>query len=334
MTPEEKEHNLEQLVSQLSQLGFHKTGMYDYLEGCWGMDVIPHYQRERIGDDEMSYQLRIKKDDTTGSYHPEGYQAVLLKTHPVPHGTFGGIDTLQLEQHLKGVNWNAYSKKALEDPKILGIVTDVIDLAAWQHSRDAKDISARLQLRYWLHTPVEQEFNIAQHIHAYEKRAYFPLNNGLSDIHAREAYNLLSDRAVLKFYQLKDDPNTFFSHWKAFTNGELKTYPAYDLMKVLKSLSIEEINHDRTGPQLIYDLVRGERVRAVLNKDDVALRSVYLEAEPRRQTMNLYDSNLQPLNIREHLPATGKDIDEFKKPTTPKITPPKRKPGKNKGRSI
>jgi hypothetical protein len=327
-----KEENIEQLVSQLSDMGFHKPNMYSYLEDCWGMDVISHYQRERIGDDEMSYQVAIKRDGVSGFYYPEGYEAILLRTHPVHHGRFNDIDTQKLEQQLKEVNWNEYMpKNTRQDDKVFRVILEVVDLAVWQN-KEAQDISRRLQLRYWLHTPVEQDLNVAQYISDYQKSYYFPLNNGFADIHAREAYNLLSGRGVLKFYQQENEPDNLCTHWKVIRGGKLATLSDFDFIKALRELPIEEINNDRTGPQLIYNLIRGERCTIHLNKDREK-ETGYIEVDPEKRSFKLYNANMTELNV-DYYHLNDVQKQQYVKNNPAKITPAKKSKGKNKGRSL
>src|ERR1700744_3434722 len=170
-----QETDWERLTENLAELGFTKPNMQSYLEGCAGMDKIDYYQRARYGDDEMSWQMSIAKDKQTDLYYPKGFQATLLQTHPVRHGYFEGIDTHELEQRIKHTDWQKFLYgTARIDRQASSIIDDVMTLAA---SKDvqARDVSKRLQLRYWLHSPVEQHVNIVIHAAEYQRNFYFPL---------------------------------------------------------------------------------------------------------------------------------------------------------------
>ncbi len=321
---EEEGENLERLVETVIELGFPKTNMREYIEGCEGLEEIPFFHRRKIGDDQISYLLTIKSDKETGLYYPLGYEATLLQTHPIAHGHFNGIDTRQLEQRLKEVNWNDYEPRSnLQDDTISRIIEDVDTLAASQ-DKQARDISRRLQLRYWLHTPVEQERNVAQYKSNYQKYCYFPLNNGFADINTREAYHLLSRRAVLKFYQKEGEPQHFYTHWKAYDKGKLVTFPDYDLVSLLKKAGVSEASQDGPGAQLIYELIRGRRPLVHIKKDK-SETATYIEADPRQQSLKFYDSGLNT-----------KEIPELKKyvPHRYQINIHKKKQNKNRGRSL
>ncbi|WP_214072584.1 hypothetical protein [Mucilaginibacter sp. dw_454] len=315
-------------MASLVELGFHRPDLYSYLESFGDTDIILLRQQERIGDDLMNYQLTIKRREETGELFPESYQAMLLKTHPIPHGKFGEIDTSELEKRMKGTDWQNYVQQVMAgDSKVSKIFDDVFELSL-NHSHQAKDIARRLKLRYWLNTPIEKHLQVTTYAPDYEKTRHFDLKGDFSDISAREAYNLLSGRGVLKFYQKENEPTNLYTHWKAIDNGKLIKLPDYDFMKLLKQLPITEMQLDRTGPQLIYDLIRGERSPVSLLKDNL-LVSAFIEANPREQSLALYNSKLEKIELNEFLPNQPRQVKLL-----PKITGPRRKPGKNKGRSI
>jgi hypothetical protein len=320
--------NLDRLMGSLVELGFYRPDLHSYLESSEVANTIPYRQQDRIGDDLMDYQLTIKRRQETGELYPESYQATLLKTHPVPHRRFGQIDTLDLEKRIKGVDWDKYVRDTSANEKeIASISEDIFELGVSRNS-DARDIARRLQMRYWLHTPIEQYLTFGKYVGDYEKTHQFTLNNDFSDISAREAYNLLSGRGVLKFYQKENEPGNLYTHWKVIDEGQLKTLLDYDFMKMLKQLPLAEMQIDRTGPQLIYDLIRGERPAVTLLKDNRQVPA-FVEADPREQSLNLYSRDLQKLDLNEFLPKESRQIKQ-----PPKITGPKRKLGKNKGWSL
>jgi hypothetical protein len=324
--------NLDRLMGSLLELGFHRPNLYSYLESFEGADVIPYRQQERIGDDLMNYQLTIKRREETGLLYPESYQATLLKTHPMAHGKFGEIDTSKLEKRLKETDWNNYAQQVVaSDKHVCKIFDDVFELSL-NGDKQAKDIARRLKLRYWLNSPVEKHLQVANYAPDYEKTLQFDLNGDFSDISAREAYNLLLGRGVLKFHQTETETGNLYTHWKVIDDGRLKTLPDYDFMKTLKSLPIVEMQQNRTGSQLIYDLIRGERPAVTLLKDNRQIPG-FIEANPRDQTLSLYSQSLEKLALNDFLPKESHQV-KIQNQRPPKLTKPRRKPGKNKGRSI
>ncbi len=322
-----REENLAGIVDQLTEMGFPKTALYEYLDSCMGMPSIPYDYRKRIGDDLMDYHLTITQDKASGLYHPEGYQAILLQTHPIAHSVIAGIDTRELEGRLKAIDWNGYvPRKSEPGSDVFKAVVDVVNLGLWE-TKEAADISSRLELRYWLNTPVEQDLRIRNHINDYQKSHYFPIKNDFSDIHPNEAYNLLSGRAVLKFQEIENKPGHFNSHWKVLENGKLETLPDYDFMAALRLLPIPEIRQDITGPQIIYNFIRGDRVPVTL-LDGNKTTPVFLEANPRDQSIKIYNRDMVRIYPQKIQPK------EEQQPLIQKQVPTKKRSGKNKGRSI
>lgn len=322
-----KEENLDNLIYQLTELGFPRTALYEYLDSCFGMERIPYDYRKRTGDDLISYHLTIGQDTASGSYMPEGYQATLLQTHPIQHARIDGIDTFKLEQRLKAIDWNSYIPKNNEvGGDMFRAIIDVVNLSL-SGTKGAADISRRLQLRHWLGTPVGQDLNVSSHIDDYQKSHYFQLKNDLTDVSTAEAYNLLSGRAVMKFRQVEDQQGDFKAEWKELSDGKLKPLPDYDFMAILKALPVPEAHSETTGSKLVYDLIKGDRV-AVTFEENGKSSPVYLEANPRERTISVFDRNM----IRLYPEALRSQTN--RKLLNPKQAPAKKSPGKNKGRSI
>lgn len=301
------EQQIESLVAAMEELGFKGRNMYGYLEECIEaqMPEIPFYQRKRIGEDEIGYDVALSKNPSTGLYYPDNYAATLLRTHPIAHGNFEEIDTAQLEKEMKTVNWQEFDRvtNMAGEQNVHPILERVFSLGN-SDDMQARDISARLQLRYWLYTPVEQRYNVGKYYDDYSRSHLFTLGNGFTDIHAREAYNLLCGRGVLKFSLKPGQENVFHAHWKVLEGGHLKTLPDYHLN--VKVLPIREIQDWRTGPSAIYNLIRGERIQVHFmgNSDP----PVFMEADPRNRSFAFYDTNHQKIENKD-IPG----MDEFEK---------------------
>lgn len=325
-----REENVQWLTERVTELGFHKTNMDIYLDGCYGLDTISLFQRDRIGDDEMSYQLQITPDKQ-GDYRPVAYEATLLCTHPIIHGIYAGIDTHDLEQRMKQTDWKNFTEWNVSDRYNSKIINDIFQLLTSGDAR-ANDVANRLELRYWLHTPMEQKVNILSGIENYQKKFDFELTGDLADMHVREAYNLLSGRSVAKFYINADTPNIINAHWQLIENGKLKTLPEYGLKQELDRLPITELKNDNTGPGVIYGLIRGERVKITLEKDGQA-EVAFMQADPQSKSVKLFSAAMTELNI-----AAFQLNDVQKHHFNKKISPPgtnlKNKNTKRKGRSL
>lgn len=308
-----QEHNWEQLAGALERLGFTNPYMKRYLRACNGMEDIPYNQRERYGDDEMSWQVHIAKD-AGGRYHPADYTAILLKTHPVPHGTFAGINTRELEERMKATGWQRFAYgTAVLDRNASAIIDDIFTLL--REGGPAKDIASRLELRYWLHTPIEQHINIFSDIARYQRRHDFRLKGDVSDVTARESYNLLCGRGVQKLYTKEDDPEVIYSHWQQFADGELRGFPELDLKKMLLHLPVVEGRDNAFTPKLMRDLQQGERASV---HESGTLETCYLHVSPK-------DRALVVTNEQEQVIRKAKLKEEIHTV---------KKPRKNRGRSL
>ncbi|TDX00517.1 hypothetical protein [Dinghuibacter silviterrae] len=288
MTNEKVDH----LVEQLEEVGFIWPGMYDNLQKSIneGNYVIRLNDRRRYGDDEMFYGLTIIKDPKTHDFSPYEYVAILLRTHPVPHGTYEGLETALLEQRMKDINWNDYERitHLAGGKNTISILEDIRKLTT-SSDPGAQDIAKRLQLRYWLNTPIEQRYPIPHYYDEYAARQLFTLSNSFSDIHTRDAYNLMCNRSVMKF---ELTGNRIIPYWVVLENGKLINYP--DFFLDFKSLPIKELQNDSTGPSVIHGLIRGERM--VVHLVGIEADTAYIEADPRNQTFAIYDKNLVRLD--------------------------------------
>lgn len=103
-------------------------------------------------------------------------------------------------------------------------------------------------------------------------------------------------------------------------------------MAILKGLPIKELELDITGPKLIYELIIGDRAPILMLIDNVPTPA-YLEANPRAATVNIYDAKGMPIGLQV---LREKNIMQELKVPVPKTTNRtiKRKPGRNKGRSM
>lgn len=322
------EEDIQWLTERLADLGFSKPNMFEYLEGCIGMEIIPYYQYQRFGDDHMSWQLRIKQDKETSMYFPECFNAILVKTHPIKHARFEGIDTAHLEAQLKSVNWEKYRRPPIEVENMTTRTIDEVLRLQASKNKDAQDIARRLQVRYWLHTPVEQHIGVAQHLYRFEKRMTIALHNTMEDITAKEAYNLLCGRGVLKFAEDTATQNRYIPYWQQVVGNKLITVPQFDVMAELKKLQPIELGSYNAVPQLFYSLSKGE-LRPV-HLPDAPKKLLYISANPAKQAINLYDENMSPV-LASQITAKENKPDATK-PQAKKSF--RRKPGKRTGRSL
>ncbi len=137
---------------------------------------------------------------------------------------------------------------------------------------------------------------------AKEKSHTFYINKDWR-VTAKEAFNLLSGRAVHKNMTTKDgDP---YSAWikldfsaakDKHNNFEIKQYTqgyGYDLLATLKKYPIREMEDSRSMTSLIEKLERGNLQAVTFVREGGKEEKMHIEANPQFKTLNLYDENLK-----------------------------------------
>jgi len=130
----------------------------------------------------------------------------------------------------------------------------------------------------------------------------FYINKG-NNITLKEAYNLMSGRAVNKDLTNKD--NQMYNAWvqmdfkQTDNNGnyKLKQYHqnyGFDLDKVLAQHPIKELGNDEHKSNLLDSLKKGNRQSVTFIRDGVEQKN-HIEANPQFKIINIYDSNMQRL---------------------------------------
>ena len=127
----------------------------------------------------------------------------------------------------------------------------------------------------------------------------FYINKG-NNITLKEAYNLMSGRAVNKDLTNKD--NQMYNAWvqmdfkQTDNNGnyKLKQYHqnyGFDLDQVLAKHPIKELGHDDHKSNLLDSLKKGNRQSVTFIRDGVEQKN-YIEANPQFKIINIYDSDM------------------------------------------
>ncbi|RYY46184.1 MAG: hypothetical protein EOO06_15020 [Chitinophagaceae bacterium] len=126
-----------------------------------------------------------------------------------------------------------------------------------------------------------------------------------NNITLKEGYNLMNGRAINKDLTTKD--GQVYNAWlqmdfrETDKNGNfpLKQYHqnyGFSLEKELAKLPIKELSNEQERAKLVASLQKGNRQVVTLTKEGAEQR-VYLEANPRFKTVNIYDSDLQRVQI-------------------------------------
>lgn len=133
-----------------------------------------------------------------------------------------------------------------------------------------------------------------------DKSQTFYINKG-NGITAKEAYNMLEGRAVHK--KLTDKENNPYQAWMQINfkekeeNGNHKVqryYPAYgfDLEKSLAKHPIKELSDPEQKSALIKSLEKGN-LQSVTFQRDGREEKMFLEANPKERTLNVYDAEMK-----------------------------------------
>ena len=137
----------------------------------------------------------------------------------------------------------------------------------------------------------------------------FYINKG-NNITLKEAYNLMSGRAVNKDLSNKEDQ--IYNAWiqmdfkQTDKNGNYKMQQyhqnyGYDLQSVLSKHPIKELSNEQDKNRLLESLQKGNK-QAVTFIQDGKEQKHFIEANPRFKSINIYDGNMQRLNSKQSKP--------------------------------
>src|SRR5699024_6991401 len=102
----------------------------------------------------MLFDLRFQKDHQFNAYKLESYEATYRKPIHIEHKVINGIDTAELEERMKKIDWNLHfnnDEKYPENPKdgkIKKVISNLYELDAHQNIEGIK-IQELLQLKYF-----------------------------------------------------------------------------------------------------------------------------------------------------------------------------------------
>lgn len=139
--------------------------------------------------------------------------------------------------------------------------------------------------------------------------------NKANNITLKEAYNLMSGRAVNK--DLTNKEGQIYNAWiqmdfkQADKNGNYKLKQfhqnyGYDLEQVLSKHPIKELGQEEYKSNLTDSLRKGNRQSVTLVQDGTE-QKIFIEANPRFKTITMYDSTMQRMGARQS--KTEKQIE-------------------------
>ena len=149
-----------------------------------------------------------------------------------------------------------------------------------------------------------------------------------SSITLKEAYNLMSGRAVNKDLSTKEGEK--YNAWvqldfkEADSNGNFKMKQfhqnyGYNLEQALGKLPVKELATEADKIALVQSLQKGNRQAVTFVKEGKEQRH-FLEANPQFKSVNVYDGNMQKVNnqvLKEKEPQTQSNKQASKKEAKP-----------------
>ena len=187
-------NNIASLAEVLEKLGFDAslhTSLTTYISL-----QLPNFsiQQKAVKEgDVLKFHLFFQRKDH--AYSCLYYDAILRKNIILPSLVIDGIDLSKLDNEMKSIQWEDIFTHPHEIEPI------IISLQKLSASKEGKEFSEQLKVKYWCDTPLESLMNIATLRTKYEiaQRFYFMENgNGIS---IDEAYRFLNNKWMEK--QLK-----------------------------------------------------------------------------------------------------------------------------------
>lgn len=265
------------VIDHLGEIGFPSNVVWKYIREHSGANRIEAFLRKYHQDGYTLYQLELENNGF-GVYEPKGYHAYLIKVPQMPHGIYNGVDSFQLEKKFKAMDWDFVQRTGQDSGSGVSELFWSLRVLRNTGKKDAITIADWLT-KFYIAAHFDQDIISNSH--------YFEIRSDQSDFHIREAFNLLSGRAVVKFLAAIDKPCNFYFRWAYLRDGQLVYTPHFNLGETLRKYFIEEAVH---GPskELLYHFIRGERLVAhtTINGQRTP---VYIEADPAANGLRFFD---------------------------------------------
>ena len=216
------------------------------------------------------------------------------------------------------------------------------ELAATLHFRKSEQTDMYFFNRYQVSLTPE---------HAKDKMEQSFYINKEGSVTLKEAYNLMNGRAVNK--DLTSKEGQAYNAWLQLDFREVDkqgNYPlkqfhqnyGFDLEKALAKHPIKELTREQDKTKLMESLQKGNRQAVTFSKDGAEQR-MFIEANPRFKSINVYDSNLQRVHSQsqkeknspeQSVKQETKKGQKLEADGNESLDGPKQKRGQKKGQSI
>lgn len=299
--------------------------MLDYLQELWlATPTITKALLESKGLTHVEVRGQIAPTDTdlikfhyTLNKLPDGfsvskYSAFITDITPIQHVKDQLVDSENTENLIKAINWNqSIDELKAKNPGIEDIIGSVLFMKAFDHT---KDIADKLMIRYWFDTPMQEHVSLdVISGHPLPIVLSTPLTGNFSDIDLKEAFALLSGRAVMKASLESIQPSVVpQTHWIIYENGELQQVPAFEIDKVVRSLNHQTRPDEDSLTAIMTQLIKGEYAPVSLLIEGKPVVG-YLEADPRAKNVRFYDEegNKIELNHQPSLKTVHEKVSEI-----------------------
>lgn len=239
-------------------------------------------------------------------YNVDEYTVSLTIFPELIKGVFSGVDTAELDKKMSDINWKNDNDLFIlmedDEPRFMADVEEVAGLIQ-QLKNDPAGIVAydQLSLKYWPKASYFEDFirdEAWDYLGSLPKYTMdFPL-----ELPVPAAINLLSGRPVMEHLLMGQGKET--GDWvglKLDSIDDKGAYPfihysGFTMEKMDYILGLLQVNKKRFS-DIATDLSRGELV-PVWHK---SRKDLLLEADPARQTINVYTSDMRPIPINIYL---------------------------------
>ncbi len=202
-----KGKKVEKLISYLAGLEFKGEHLEAEIRNNIGQGMSPFSVRHEINyeDEQMFYDFKFRKDHQFDAYKLEGYKATHRKPIEIEHKVINGIDTGELEERMKKMDWYAHFNNSVKSPdnpkdeKIAKVISDLYELDAHQNIEGIR-IQELLQLKYFPESVLDDW--LKDLCSKYEQsRKFTATDKGFCNAHL--AYHLLSGRLDALYEKLQ-----------------------------------------------------------------------------------------------------------------------------------
>lgn len=211
---------VKELINFLSSLGFKGENLEKEIDKKFDLNlpVFVVKDKKMYGEEQMQFDLHLRKDFQFETYRLDKYKAIHRLPVIIEHKSINGMDTSNLEEQIKSVDWNIYfsnphSFSKEDQQKINTILSDLGRLDA-EYNFDGRDIQQKLQFKYWPETVFAPDVKELEGLYV-RSREFTSSEYGICN--ANLAYHIVSGRF--------DDLFEKMSHLGLETFPRIEVYP-------------------------------------------------------------------------------------------------------------